>query len=97
MEAALAQGISDLPGWTGPLELDVLGRLLLAAFLGGLVGLERELPEGHLKEDAELLIAQTQRCQSILRRLSQAGQSGCMVTVWSGMSDWLRCGSGAIW
>ncbi|GGY46604.1 ActS/PrrB/RegB family redox-sensitive histidine kinase [Parvularcula lutaonensis] len=38
--------------------------------------MERELPEGPLKEDAALLISQTQRCQRILRRLSEAGQAG---------------------
>lgn len=43
LEAALAQGVPGLPEWTGPLELDVLGRLLLALALGSAVGLEREL------------------------------------------------------
>ncbi|MEM7740995.1 MAG: ActS/PrrB/RegB family redox-sensitive histidine kinase [Pseudomonadota bacterium] len=38
--------------------------------------MERELPDGALKEDASLLISQTQRCQAILRRLSQAGVAG---------------------
>jgi two-component system sensor histidine kinase RegB len=38
--------------------------------------MENELPEGPLKEDAALLISQTQRCQTILRRLSEAGQAG---------------------
>jgi two-component system sensor histidine kinase RegB len=38
--------------------------------------MERELPEGPLKEDASLLISQTQRCQRILRRLSEAGEAG---------------------
>ena len=38
--------------------------------------MESELPDGHLKEDAALLISQTQRCQKILRRLSEAGQAG---------------------
>ena len=38
--------------------------------------MERELPDGPLKEDASLLISQTQRCQSILKRLGQAGQAG---------------------
>ncbi|MEM6745825.1 MAG: ActS/PrrB/RegB family redox-sensitive histidine kinase [Pseudomonadota bacterium] len=38
--------------------------------------MERELPDGPLKEDATLLISQTQRCQAILQRLSQAGASG---------------------
>lgn len=38
--------------------------------------MESELPEGPLKEDASLLISQTQRCQKILRRLSEAGQAG---------------------
>ena len=38
--------------------------------------MERELPDGPLKEDASLLISQTQRCQKILRRLSEAGQAG---------------------
>lgn len=38
--------------------------------------MESELPEGPLKEDAALLISQTQRCQRILRRLSEAGQAG---------------------
>lgn len=38
--------------------------------------MERELPDGPLKEDALLLISQTQRCQTILQRLSQAGDSG---------------------
>ncbi|MBB4658052.1 ActS/PrrB/RegB family redox-sensitive histidine kinase [Parvularcula dongshanensis] len=37
--------------------------------------MEREL-EGDLKEDAALLISQTQRCQTILRRLSSAGTTG---------------------
>ncbi len=37
--------------------------------------MERELPEGPLKEDAQLLISQTQRCQSILRRLSNSGDN----------------------
>ncbi|MEM9421911.1 MAG: ActS/PrrB/RegB family redox-sensitive histidine kinase [Pseudomonadota bacterium] len=35
----------------------------------------RDLPEGALKEDAKLLISQTQRCQSILRRLSNSGDN----------------------
>jgi two-component system sensor histidine kinase RegB len=38
--------------------------------------MERELPEGPLKEDASLLISQTQRCQRILERLSQTGEAG---------------------
>ncbi|MCQ8183775.1 ActS/PrrB/RegB family redox-sensitive histidine kinase [Parvularcula maris] len=38
--------------------------------------MERELPEGPLKEDASLLISQTQRCQRILRRLSENGEAG---------------------
>ena len=38
--------------------------------------MERDLPEGPLKEDAQLLISQTQRCQSILQRLSATGESG---------------------
>ena len=37
--------------------------------------MEREL-DGDLREDAQLLISQTQRCQRILRRLSSAGQAG---------------------
>ncbi len=37
--------------------------------------MERDLPDGPLKEDAQLLISQTQRCQSILRRLANAGVS----------------------
>ncbi|NNU15750.1 ActS/PrrB/RegB family redox-sensitive histidine kinase [Parvularcula sp. ZS-1/3] len=41
--------------------------------------MERELPDGPLKEDASLLISQTQRCQRILQRLSEAGQAGDMV------------------
>lgn len=43
VEAAVAQGIPGFPEWTGPLELDVLGRLLLSLVLGSAVGLEREL------------------------------------------------------
>lgn len=35
-----------------------------------------ELPEGPLREDAELLVSQAKRCQKILRRLSQSGQAG---------------------
>ncbi|WP_158305818.1 ActS/PrrB/RegB family redox-sensitive histidine kinase [Parvularcula bermudensis] len=38
--------------------------------------MERELPDGPLKEDAQLLISQTQRCQRILTRLSEVGESG---------------------
>ncbi|MEM9810515.1 MAG: ActS/PrrB/RegB family redox-sensitive histidine kinase [Pseudomonadota bacterium] len=38
--------------------------------------MERELPDGALKEDASLLISQTQRCQKILRRLSESGADG---------------------
>ena len=38
--------------------------------------MERELPDGPLKDDALLLISQTQRCQTILQRLSQAGVYG---------------------
>ena len=37
--------------------------------------MEREL-DGDLKEDAALLISQTQRCQAILRRLSAQGDAG---------------------
>lgn len=35
-----------------------------------------ELSDGPLKEDAALLVSQSQRCQAILRRLSQSGQAG---------------------
>ncbi|WOI53327.1 ActS/PrrB/RegB family redox-sensitive histidine kinase [Parvularcula sp. LCG005] len=38
--------------------------------------MEQELPEGTLKEDAQLLISQTQRCQRILQRLSSVGEGG---------------------
>jgi len=43
VEAVVARGIPGFPEWTGPLELDVLGRLLLSLALGAAVGLEREL------------------------------------------------------
>lgn len=35
--------------------------------------LRRELPEGHLREDAELLMSQAQRCRSILEQLALRG------------------------
>ncbi|MEM1379829.1 MAG: ActS/PrrB/RegB family redox-sensitive histidine kinase [Pseudomonadota bacterium] len=35
-----------------------------------------EVPEGPLREDAELLVSQAKRCQKILKRLSQSGQAG---------------------
>lgn len=38
--------------------------------------MERELPDGPLKADAQLLISQTQRCQGILRRLATIGDAG---------------------
>ncbi|MEM1410508.1 MAG: ATP-binding protein, partial [Pseudomonadota bacterium] len=38
--------------------------------------MERELPAGDLKEDAGLLVSQTQRCQKILKRLSQSSEVG---------------------
>ena len=38
--------------------------------------MEREVPDGPLKEDAQLLISQTQRCQKILQRLSDTGEGG---------------------
>ncbi|WP_370336236.1 ActS/PrrB/RegB family redox-sensitive histidine kinase [Parvularcula marina] len=37
--------------------------------------MEGDLPDGPLKEDAQLLISQTQRCQKILMRLSDVGSS----------------------
>lgn len=63
-------------------QLTALGGLAAAAAheLGTPLGtiqvtakeMQRELPEGPLREDAALLISQTQRCQRILHRLSQA-------------------------
>jgi two-component system sensor histidine kinase RegB len=38
--------------------------------------MERELQDPALKEDAKLLISQTQRCQAILRRLADIGDGG---------------------
>ncbi|MEM9989525.1 MAG: histidine kinase dimerization/phospho-acceptor domain-containing protein, partial [Pseudomonadota bacterium] len=37
--------------------------------------MERELPDGPLKEDARLLLSQTQRCQRILHRLADTGKA----------------------
>lgn len=37
--------------------------------------MERDLPEGPLREDAALLISQTRRCQQILQRLSDVGEN----------------------
>ena len=51
--------------------------------------MEREL-DGDLKEDAGLLISQTQRCQAILQRLSAAGQSGDAVHAVMSLDDLLR-------
>ena len=51
--------------------------------------MEREL-EGDLKEDAALLISQTQRCQAILRRLSAQGEAGDAVHGLLTLDDLLR-------
>ena len=51
--------------------------------------MEREL-DGDLKEDAALLISQTQRCQAILRRLSSQGEAGDAVHQLLSLDDLLR-------
>jgi len=52
--------------------------------------MEHELPDGDLKEDAALLVSQTQRCQKILKRLSQSGQAGDAVHNTLSLDELLR-------
>ena len=55
--------------------------------------MEREL-DGDLKEDAALLISQTQRCQAILRRLSAQGEAGDAVHQLLTLDELLRTAAG---
>lgn len=52
--------------------------------------MEHELPDGDLKEDAALLVQQTQRCQKILKRLSKSGQAGDAVHSMMSLDDVLQ-------
>jgi two-component system sensor histidine kinase RegB len=52
--------------------------------------MQTELPEGALREDAALLISQTQRCQAILQRLSAAGHEGDAVHNYISLDNLLR-------
>ena len=51
--------------------------------------MEREL-DGELREDAQLVVSQTQRCQAILQRLSAAGEAGDAVHAVMSLGDMLR-------